>query len=48
MHMSVYNQNICIIVEEFLGDNLETIMRQYGTLSLPVVCSIGIQMVILH
>ncbi|CDW79713.1 serine threonine protein kinase [Stylonychia lemnae] len=44
MLMSAYNEDICILVEELLGQNLETLRKKYGRLSLAVVCSIGIQL----
>ena len=45
MLMSAYNEDICIIVCELLGQNLETLRKKFGKLSPAVVCSIGIQMV---
>jgi serine/threonine protein kinase len=45
MMMSAYNDDICILVEELLGMNLETLRKKFGRLSLAVVCSIGIQLV---
>lgn len=46
MLMSAYNDDICLIVQDLLGQNLETLRKKFGRLSLAVVCSIGIQMVI--
>ena len=43
--MCAYNENICVLVMDLLGLNLETIRKKYTKLSLAVVCSIGIQMV---
>jgi hypothetical protein len=45
MLMSAYNEDICILVEDLLGMNLETLRKRFGRLSLAVVCSIGIQLV---
>ena len=42
MLMSAYNEDICIIVTELLGINLETLRKKYEKLSLAVVCAIGI------
>lgn len=42
MLMSAYNEDICILVEELLSINLETLRKKYGRLSLATVCSIGI------
>ena len=46
MLMSAYNEDICILVEELLGVNLETLRKKYGKLSYATVSSIGIQLVI--
>ena len=45
MLMSAMNEDICILVEELLGMNLESLRKKFGKLCLPVVCSIGIQLV---
>jgi hypothetical protein len=45
MLMSAYNEDVCVIVSELLGPNLETLRKKFGRLSLAVVCSIGIQLV---
>lgn len=45
MLMSAYNEDICILVEELLGMNLETLRKRFGRLSLAVVSVIGIQLV---
>lgn len=42
MLMSAYNEDVCIIVSELLGPNLETLRKKFNRLSLAVVCSIGI------
>lgn len=44
MLMSAYNEDICILVEDLLGVNLETLRKRHPRLSLAVVCSIGIQL----
>ena len=46
MLMSAYNEDICILVEDLLGINLETLRKRHSRLSVAVVCSIGIQLVI--
>ncbi len=48
MLMSAYNEDICIIVEDLLGMNLESLRKNFGRLSLAVVSSIGIQLVKLN
>jgi hypothetical protein len=45
MLMSAYNEDICILVEELLGMNLESLRKKYSKLSLAVISSIGIQLV---
>ena len=45
MLMSAYNEDICILVEDLLGVNLETLRKRHARLSLAVVCSVGIQLV---
>jgi hypothetical protein len=45
MLMSAYNEDICIIVTDVLGINLETLRKRHEKLSVAVVCAIGIQMV---
>jgi len=45
MLISAYNNDICVIVQELLGMNLEQLRKKYRKLSTAVVCSIGIQMV---
>lgn len=45
MIMSAFNEDICIIVQELLGENLEVLRKRYGKLAISTVCSIGIQMV---
>lgn len=42
MLMSAYNEDICILVEELLGINLETLRKKYGKLSYATTASIGI------
>ena len=42
MLMSAYNEDICILVEELLGINLETLRKKYGRLAPATVSSIGI------
>ena len=42
MIMSAYNDDICILVEDLLGINLETLRKKYIKLSQAVVGSIGI------
>ena len=44
--MSAYNEDICILVEDLLGMNLETLTKKHTKLSFSTVASIGIQMVI--
>ena len=44
MLMSAYNEDICILVQELLGVNLETLRKRYGCLSFATVSSIGIQL----
>jgi hypothetical protein len=46
MFMSAYNEDICILVEELLGQNLENLRKKYGKLSFATVAAIGIQLVI--
>ncbi len=45
MLMGAYNEDICILVEELLGINLETLRKRYGKLSYATTASIGIQLV---
>ena len=45
MIMSAYNDDICILVEELLGINLETLTKQHNKLTFATVASIGIQLV---
>lgn len=42
MLMSAYNEDICILVEELLGMNLEALRKKFGRLSFATICSIGI------
>lgn len=42
MLMSAYNEDICILVEDLLGINLETLRKKYGKLSNATVSCIGI------
>jgi hypothetical protein len=42
MLMSAYNEDICILVEELLGVNLETLRKRYGRLSFATTATIGI------
>ena len=42
MLMSAYNDDVCIIVSEILGQNLENLRKKFGKLALATVCSIGI------
>lgn len=42
MLMSAMNEDICILVEELLGMNLESLRKKFGKLSLAVVSCIGI------
>lgn len=48
MLMSAYNEDICILVEELLGINLEQLRKKFSKLSLAVTGSIGIQLVSLN
>lgn len=48
MLMSAYNEDICILVEELLGVNLETLRKKFGKLSIATTASIGIQLVIIY
>lgn len=43
--MSAMNGEHCVLVEDLLGFNLESLRRHYGRLSLAVVCSLGIQLI---
>ena len=42
MYMCAKNNEICVIVEELMGQNLETLRKKHKMLALSVVCSIGI------
>lgn len=42
LHMCAYNGDICIIVLDLLGINLETLRKKYMTLSVSTICSVGI------